>query len=485
MSQRDKESWYEQHKTLFPWGSPYWKQNIAANAIINQNKWAIEGQANIMSAGIPYVRAGINTFFPKKTTGSMFSTPSKRQRTEQGHVTTPAGTCSFAGGVTKNSEELGGITATGTIRGGGSSSPLTISINNNGKKWVKEFEDRRTSAFEKFFSPYWFYTYLLPNVPHVIEQDTTGLGTSVEKVAQVVETFGDYDIGKIDQMARVTPAIGATLTTDNRSSSGWQGIHNAMNGWGNSNSDAIFKVPLIQKRLTFRNCGNRRCHLKVYEFTCIKNCKLATNRPTVLWANYLDRKALTTANEVTIGAYDTAITGVSCQACNLPSTTDLGRSPLCKDVNDFWKCTGKVNGYVLPGRNLEWVTTDGPKHINRMNFDQYNADGLDAVAGWTKEYIVIAHGDSVAGLLPNNDVELSAKSDFKMIWTEDEQFVASYTYKEPTVKHYITSSLISNFAPLGGLPAGTVGLANQKGVALTDTALQDNITDPYDNNEFI
>lgn len=471
-----KETWYQTYSPLMPWESKHWRTNIVANAFLHQPASWQAKQARFASRHIvPNARAAIDTIYP----------PMKRQRTEQGSVPGVGGSSSFAGGVTKNSEELGGITATGKITGGGTNAPLTIKVRNRGKPWLTKFEDKRTSRFEKFFSPYWFYTYLMPNKYDSISQSTAAY-TAVYEQGQNVQQYPDYEIGKINSMANITPAVAQNLSSNNQATSGWQGIHIAMDGWSQENSDAVFKVPVTQKRMTFRNPSNRRAHLKVYEFTCIKNGVYATMNPMTLWGNYVERKNVAAGNNTTITGYDTQITGFTCDPINPQTIYTMGKTPLCKDVNEFWKCTGKMNAYLLPGRNLEYTSTYGPRHINRMNYDQYVGNGDDAIAGWTTVYVVVAHGDTVAGVLPvNGDAELSAKSDYRISWTTDEQFATNYTYKEPTVKHYITSSLSSTVAPIGGIPHAIVPLANQRGVALTDTALQAETTDPYDNSEFL
>lgn len=443
----------------------YAKAVIDADYYLNQR--IVPAMAGVAAAHGVYKWAAGTT--PQKLPTQNMSGGKKRVRTEQGSVVSPQGSFSFAGGVTKNTEELGGITATGNITGGNSAAPLTIKVLNGGQKWLDKFVDRRTDKFEKFFSPYWFYTYLRPNIVEELLQDNTVAPGIVEQGQNVKEYF-DYTVSKIPQMAYMTPAVAQNLTTSASSSSGFQGIHNAMNGWANANSDSIFKVPIMQKRMTFRNVSNRRLKLKVYEFTCIQNCDTAICGVLNLWQEYLDRIDVALADKDKCDNYDLTVGGVAgMKPLGRKTYSSLGTSPICKEVNEYWKCTGKLNAYMLPGRNIEWISTRTGLSINRLSYDNYLATGDTAIAGWTTCYIVIAHGDTTAGYNSAVVPELSAKSDYKVVWTTDDQFVTNYTYKEPTVKHYTTSSLVTD--TLLGIPHTQVGQAYQRGVALSEAAL--------------
>lgn len=413
-------------------------------------------------------------------------TPQKRTRTEQGYVPGASGSSSYEGGVTKNTEQLGGITATGRITGGNSAAPLTIKVMNGGTPWLTSFKDRRTDKYDKLFSPYWFYTYLRPNKFTASNQDNSAV-TTVREQTHEIAFVQDYHAGKIEHMGRITPAVTTNNTTSTQSSTGWQGINSSMNGWGTAYSDAVFKVPLTQKRLTFRNTGNRRAKVMVYEFTCIQNTKGDVNGVQQLWDRYLSRKEIAAADKAVLDNYDTTITGEVCQPLIPRTKQSIGSRPICKDVSEFWKCTGKMNAYILPGRNIEWVSTLNSRSINKKNLDQYVADGHNCIAGWTTEYVIITHGDAVAGYneAVSPEIEISAKSDYKLVYCWDEQFVTQYTWKVPAVKHYITSSLINGITPAGGIPHSVVKTSKQKGVLLTDTALQDDTTDPFNAFEFV
>lgn len=460
---------YRDYYDIF-WKSKYWKQNIAGNLWMNQNRWAREAQENLAGAAYPmlqYAWEGSSQI----SNSEMYGNKRKRVKTEHGDVCSPMRPFSFKGGVTRQSDDLGGITATGPITGGSSSAPLTIKIQNGGKKWITKFKDRRTNKFDKFFSPYWMYTYLRPNIIHTAAQDNAALVDIVEQ-GQEVDSLTDYLLTSIDSMARVTQDASQSLISSDQAPSGWQGIHNAMNGWAQSNSDAIFKVPLAQRRFTFRNVCNRRVRVALYEFTCIKSCDASINSVTALWGNYLDRKAVNYAQEGVIDNYDLGIGGVTSYPVKARTKNSLGSTPICKDVNEFWKCTGKLNAYMLPGRNIEWTTTLPSKQINRLQYDQYLAQGTTAIEGWTTTYILITCGDTVAGEFAKSgdpiQQELSTKSDYRILWTEDEQFVTNYTYKTPTVKHYRTSSLVGSVPPLAGVVHAQVATVAQRGVALVE-----------------
>lgn len=383
---------------------------------------------------------------------------------------------------------VGSCSATGTIVGGSNAAPMMTTVNNKGDKWLSNMPDNRKSELQRWIAPYYFYTYYMKQ--NFTMSQTMGTSVLVTDQKQIIKEVFRNRLLDVKEMVRITPAVAASFEGSSAGPPGFQGVHSSMNGWV-SGSKTEFCVPVSQDRFTIRNSSNRRTKLKIYEYTCKMTHRYGGNKPSELVNKALARKAIANNPETIIdnyGGFNDVPTSGNFKHIGQKKLDFIGQGPMGKELGEQWVQTGLMDAYILPGRNFRYISTQKNLKMNRVEYDQMDTDlSADAtagdwnIAGWTKCYLIIAHGDRVASA---TSAEKNAASDFFLNVDVDYQFGTSFPWRPSKVKHSICSQLIATTGDTSGegVITRTVPSGDQVGCQLTPAEPQ--LGSNYANNSF-
>lgn len=159
-------------------------------------------------------------------------------------------------------------------------------------------------------------------------------------------------------------------------------------------TDSMAKVmfPVWKQRYVFRNTGNMRAHLEVYDYVC----KADTNVTAVeAWDD-----VFTTTNELAtteqLAELNTDLTDYTTTAA--PDKETIGYRPMGKGLNKYWGLVASFKYDVEPGRSAAYEFKCFQKSFSKWDFDNCPTA---FVKGWTRQVIVIIRG-SLIGATANS-----------------------------------------------------------------------------------
>jgi len=353
-------------------------------------------------------------------------------------------------------------------------------VSSRGAKWETKFKDTRTSELMRYLCPMFFYTITSPNKTDVVVDSYTDASKTANgqpvayKYEQNIHSKHFWDAAALANISTVVARTDYYTTTNGgthpQAGGGYQGIvsvaNSALGGQLSVNTNTWdMALPLMQERWRFKNTSNRPFVIKIYEYTCKKDCKIANNKVKDLWHKALDRKQMSAGTytnvENTLNIH--GITGTK----EVPLVKeDVGREPFGQELDEIWECTGKVRSIIVPGRQLFYTAGNKPgTRLTSAHWNTSQVEGHDALKGITKEYIIITHGCQVGDLgdnYTNPDEWLSNSYGSYACSIETAfQFAASRIMRSPKVQYY-NGSTLQGYDPVTNLNDNGVGINNRK-----------------------
>lgn len=150
-------------------------------------------------------------------------------------------------------------------------------------------------------------------------------------------------------------------------------------------------VPMLEKKFDFHNPTQYNMHLKIFEFTCRRNC---SKTPIQLWnENYNTNNERFGANDdIDILASLPTALGVAFTTPTqaFKNTTTLGEIPHGKLLHEYWNLSGSVNVAIPPGRNFTYGLSTLKKRLYPY---QLTVEGT-FMEGWSKCIVIILTGEN-------------------------------------------------------------------------------------------
>lgn len=370
----------------------------------------------------------------------------------------------------------GQLTTTGRLTARSNISNNAVVVGNDGRRWVKNWKDRRPKM-EIWWSPLVF-----------METQNRNFFTLAKTQAANLESLQLMDdgctLGTVPELMKLLE-----MGNDTKQVAGGGGAEHFA-GPVSMVPDAVdddanvqlklpgtLKIPLYQKQMTLKNVSNRRCRLKILEFTAKIDIDADDNNmPTAKWDADDALKATPAAFEALMEGHDWESVNDAGKAA--VATTDqfavrmtlnhqrfrIGAEPTTsgkwgKNMSTYWKLTNTTRTTITGGKTITVISGIDKVQLDLQRLKQANADGVIFLKGYSKIYLVIAYGEMT------NDTgttgRLNGAGDYEIQMMARNQCVFSQIWKTlPTKKVIMTDLGVTG----SGIPNAGAVVAAQGGV---------------------